>query len=360
MIPVTRPYFPSLQEYNGYLEGIWKRQWLTNNGPLVNELEIKISNYLQSCSFLFCGNGTIALQVAIKALDLKGEIITTPFSYVATSSTIVWEGCQPVFVDIDPETFNIDPKKIEEKITSATTAILATHVFGNPCDVYSIQKIAQKHNLKVIYDGAHAFGVKLKGESIFDYGDICTLSTHATKIFHTVEGGGMFTKSKTLMKKLSLMRNFGHSGPENFESLGINAKNSELHAAMGLVVLSKMDEIIERRKILSQYYDKNLEEFPVTKLKIDKNVTYNYSYYPILFEDPALMHRCILKLNRISIFPRRYFYPSLASLPYIKNPGNLPVTDYVTERILCLPLFYDLSKEEIDLICRVIYREYHA
>ncbi|SFT39755.1 dTDP-4-amino-4,6-dideoxygalactose transaminase [Algoriphagus locisalis] len=359
MIPVTRPFFPSFEKYQQYLEGVWKRQWLTNNGPLVNELEIKVAEFLDSNSFIFMGNGTIALQIAIKALGLKGEVITTPFSYVATSSTIVWEGCTPVFVDIDPNTYNINPSKIEEAITPQTSAILATHVFGNPCDTVAIDEIAKKYNLRVIYDGAHAFGVKYKGRSLMDYGDVTTLSTHATKIFHTVEGGGVFTNDVDLFKKISLMRNFGHSGPDMFSDLGINGKNSEVHAAMGLAVLPFMEKIFAKRKVLFEYYNKNLENFPVRGQVIDKNVSYNYSYFPILFDDPELMRRCIHKLNRASIFPRRYFYPSLASLPYVNNSKDLPITNFVTERILCLPLYHDLSVEEIDLVCRIMYREYN-
>jgi dTDP-4-amino-4,6-dideoxygalactose transaminase len=250
MIPVTKPYLPPFDEYQSYLEGIWKRQWLTNNGPLVHELETKITDYLGVTNFLYLGNGTVALQIAIKALELKGEIITTPFSYVATTSSIVWEGCKPVFVDIDSQTLNIDPSKIEEAITVNTSAILATHVYGNPCDVIKIGEIAKKHNLKVIYDGAHCFGVKFRGESIFEYGNISTVSFHATKLFHTIEGGGVFTRDKNLSKKMSFMRNFGHDGPEVYREVGINGKNSEFHAAMGLVNIKKIDEIIAKRKLL--------------------------------------------------------------------------------------------------------------
>jgi dTDP-4-amino-4,6-dideoxygalactose transaminase len=205
MIPVTKPFLPKAKEYDTYLQSIWERQWLTNNGPLVNEFELKLKNYLNVEHLLFVANGTVALQIAIKALELKGEIITTPFSFVATTSSIVWEGCTPVFTDIDPETFNIDPQKIEDAITTKTSAILATHVYGNPCDIDSIQEIANRHGLKVIYDAAHCFGTLYKGKSVFEYGDISTTSFHATKLVHSIEGGAVFTQNSELLKKMAFM-----------------------------------------------------------------------------------------------------------------------------------------------------------
>src|SRR5690606_11269120 len=213
MIPVTKPFLPPREEYDRYLEGIWKRNYLTNNGPLVNEFELRLKEYLEIKHLLYLSNGTIALQLAIKALDLKGEIITTPFSYVATTSSIVWEGCTPVFVDIESRSYNIDPTKIEHAVTSNTSAILATHCFGNPCKIDQIQEIADRHRLKVIYDAAHCFGTKYKGRSVFDFGDVSTTSFHSTKLFHTVEGGAVFTKDPELLKKMAYMRNFGHDGP---------------------------------------------------------------------------------------------------------------------------------------------------
>jgi dTDP-4-amino-4,6-dideoxygalactose transaminase len=237
MIPVTKPFLPPIDEYKEYIDGIYQRQWLTNNGPLVNELELKLKEHLNVSHLLYLGNGTIAIQIAIKALELKGEIITTPFSYVATTSSIAWENCKPVFVDIDKDTLNIDPSKIEAAINANTSAILATHVYGNPCDIDAIQRIANKHNLKVIYDAAHCFGTKYKGKSVFEYGDVSTTSFHATKLFHTTEGGAVITTNPELLKKMSYLRNFGHDGPEKFECVGINGKNSEFHAAMGLVNL---------------------------------------------------------------------------------------------------------------------------
>ena len=227
MILVTQPFLPPEEEYKKYISEIWERNWLTNMGPLASELEEKLKAHLGVEQLLFVTNGTIALQMAIKALELKGEIITTPFSFVATTSSIVWEGCTPVFVDIDKNTLNIDPNKIEAAINEKTSAILATHVYGNPCDVEAIETIAQKHNLKVIYDGAHAFGVKVNGKSIFEYGDISTCSLHATKLYHSTEGGLVICNDKKLVKKLRYIRNFGISGFDQFSELGINGKNSE-------------------------------------------------------------------------------------------------------------------------------------
>lgn len=353
MIPVTKPYLPPFSEYQEYLEGIWKRQWLTNNGPLVNELELKISEYLGVENFLFLGNGTIALQIAIKALDLKGEIITTPFSYVATTSSIVWEGCTPVFVDIDPNTLNIDAKKIEEAITERTSAILATHVYGNPCDVEEIQKIASRNKLKVIYDGAHSFGVTYKRKSLFEFGDISTVSFHATKLFHTVEGGGVFSSDHSLIQKMAYQRNFGHDGPEAFQGLGINGKNSEFHAAMGLTNLKVLPKIIQKRKELSKYYNERLADLNLSRPLQNSQVEYNYGYYPVIFPSEEQLMKCVKKLNRSEIYPRRYFYPSLDQLPYVHSKP-VPVTESISKRVLCLPLYYELSFEEVDLICRLI------
>lgn len=233
MIPVTKPFLPRVEEFENYVKSIWDRQWLTNNGPLVNDLELKLKQYLNLDYLLYVSNGTIALQMAIRALELKGEVITTPFSFVATTNSILWQGCKPVYVDIDPDTFNIDPNKIEAAITPKTSAILATHVYGNPCNIDAIQSIADKHGLKVIYDAAHCFGTKYKNRSVFEYGDISTTSFHATKLFHTIEGGAVFTKKPELLEKMAFMRNFGYSGPDTLALAGINAKNSEFHAASG-------------------------------------------------------------------------------------------------------------------------------
>lgn len=356
MIPVTKPFLPPIEEYEQYIRDVWKRNWLTNNGPLVNELELKLKEHLGLKHLLYVTNGTIAIQLAIKALGLKGKIITTPFSYVATTSSIVWEGCEPVFVDIDPATCNIDPKKIEAAITPDITGIVATHVYGNPCDVEAIDAIAKKRNLKVIYDGAHAFGVKYKGQSVLEYGDITTCSFHSTKLFHTVEGGAVVTKDPELLKSMVYLRNFGHDGPERFAALGINAKNSEFHAAMGLVNLKYVDQIIEKRKALCDQYDAFLKNLQAVKPLIAPDVTYNYAYYPLLFNSEELLLKAQEALTLHWIYPRRYFYPSLETLPYVEQRENCPVTTSVAKRALCLPLFDTLTREEVDMICRIILR----
>lgn len=356
MIPVTKPFLPSIIEYQKYLAGIWQRQWLTNMGPLASDLEIKLKEHLGLNHLLFVTNGTIALQMAIKALDLKGEIITTPFSFVATTSSIVWENCTPIFVDVDRDSLNIDATKIEASITENTTAILATHVYGNPCDVITIEKIAKKHSLKVIYDGAHAFGVKINGKSIFEYGDISTCSLHATKLYHSGEGGLVITKDREILKKLAYIRNFGFDGPEAFAELGINGKNSEFHAAMGLANYPHIDVIHEKRKKLTDLYNEKLKGLKAKQPIWYKEATLNYAYYPLVFENEELMLKCMEYLKLHEVFTRRYFYPSLANtLPYLEK-RSFEVTDDIAKKVLCLPLYFDLSLEEADLICRLLLR----
>jgi dTDP-4-amino-4,6-dideoxygalactose transaminase len=293
MINVTKPFLPPRDVYNKFLDGIWQRNWITNHGPLVNELELRLKEYLDVPHMLFLNNGTIALQVAIKAFELKGDIITTPFSYVATTSSIVWEGCRPVFVDIEADTFNIDPKRIEAAITPETSAILATHVFGNPCNVEAIQHVADKHGLKVIYDAAHCFATTYKGKSVFSFGDVSTTSFHATKLFHSGEGGAVFTPYPETLKKMAYLRNFGHETPVEFAMVGINGKNSELHAAMGLSVLPFMSDILKKREELSRYYDRVLANLRVGRQRISDSTRYNYSYYPVVFGTAELLQKSI-------------------------------------------------------------------
>lgn len=358
MIPVTKPFLPKPKEYDDYLQTIWERQWLTNNGPLVNEFELKLKTYLNVPHLLYVANGTVALQIAIKALGLKGEIITTPFSFVATTSSIVWEGCKPVYTDIDPETFNIDPEKIEAAITPKTSAILATHVYGNPCDIDAIQAIADKHNLKVIYDAAHCFGSKYKGKSVFEYGDISTTSFHATKLFHSIEGGAVFTTDPDLLKKMAFMRNFGHNGPEDYAELGINGKNCEFHAAMGLCNLKYADEILKRRKELYLFYLDRLKDLKASFPKHSLVADSNYAYFPVIFDTKELMLKCLSALEIDRIYCRRYFYPSLSSLPYV-DQTEVPICDSIVDRVMCLPLYHTLTFADLDLITRVILRIQH-
>jgi dTDP-4-amino-4,6-dideoxygalactose transaminase len=321
----------------------------------VNELELKLKEYLDVPHMLYLNNGTIALQIAIKALGLTGEIVTTPFSYVATTSSIVWEGCNPVFADIDPHTLNIDPKSIEKVITPNSTAILATHVYGNPCDIIEIEKIAKKHGLKVIYDAAHCFGTRFNGRSVFSYGDISTTSFHATKVFHTIEGGAVFTNDPELLKKMSYMRNFGHNGPEDFYGVGINGKNSEFHAAMGVVNLRHIDSILRKRESDSHLYNMRLANLKHSTIQITKNSDFNYAYYPIILSSESAVLNSIKEMNAHNIFPRRYFYPSLSGLIYVEKQET-PVSDDFSKRVICLPLFFDLDESEIDMICRILIR----
>ena len=353
MITVTKPYLPDLATYQAYIQAVFERRWLTNFGPLVNELEEKITDFT-GVPNLYLGNGTIAIRLAIKALGIKGDVITTPFSYVATTSSVLWEGCQPVFADILPDTCNIDPVSVEKCITPDTIAILATHVYGIPCDVESLERIAKKHGLKLIYDGAHAFGVRYKDKSLLAYGDITTCSYHATKLFHTVEGGGVFSTQPEIMKQAAYMRNFGHEGPEDFVCVGINAKNSEFHAAMGLSVLPDVNDIIRKRGQISSHYKEKLRGLPLTFPVIPEGTWYNYAYFPVFFPDEASLLRVKQALEGHYVSTRRYFYPSLNTLKYLTHKQSCPVAEDISLRVLCLPMYPDLKKEEVDLITNLI------
>ena len=353
MINVTKTFFPPIEEYQEQLQRIWKNQWLTNRGELVLELEEKLKNYLSVDHILITNNGTIPIQIALKLLGNGGEIITTPFSYVATSAAIVWEQCTPVFVDIHPEYLTIDETKIEAAITDKTTAILATHVFGNPCHVEAIEAIAKKYQLKVIYDAAHAFGVTYNGASIFEYGDVSTCSFHATKLFHTGEGGALFAKDEDLQHQLFYSHNFGHDGPLTFHGLGINGKISELQAAMGLTVLPHMETILAERKRVVDFYNQNLNLDKIQTLKIRENTQWNYSYFPVVFKDEATLLQVQKDLNAQNIFPRRYFYPSLNTIDYL-GKQKMPVSESIASRVLCLPLFKELTEMELIKILDVI------
>jgi len=355
MIPVTKPFLPPIEDYETLVKGIWQRQWLTNNGPLVNELELQLKQYLDVPHMLYLNNGTVALQLAIKALELKGQVITTPFSFIATTTSIIWETCKPVFVDIDPNTLNIDPAKLEAAITPETSAILATHVYGNPCDIDAIDAIAQKHNLKVIYDAAHCFGTKYKGKSVFAYGDVTATSFHATKLYHTIEGGAVFTQDPDLLKKIAYMRNFGFNGPEDFACVGINGKNSEFHAAMGLVNLKHIDKILAKRKEQFLLYEDLLKRADIRLQTIEKDTIYNYSYFPVILPSEAVLDKIMVEMNGNLIFPRRYFYPALHTLNFVDKYNCDQCLD-ISRRVLCLPMHYELTTEEIHYIIRVLIR----
>ena len=355
MINVTKTFFPPLEEYHAQLQRVWDNQWLTNRGALVQELETKLADYLtlQESKMILMNNGTIPIQIALKLLAKGGEVITTPFSYVATTSAIVWENCTPVFVDIHPENLTIDETKIEAAITDKTTCILATHVFGNPCNIEAIEAIAQKYKLKVIYDAAHCFGVTYQGKSIFEYGDISTCSFHATKLFHTGEGGALFTKDSELFHQCFYSHNFGHDGPLAFHGLGINGKISELQAAMGLSVLPYMPAILQARAAVVDLYDSLLDFDKVQKMKLREHTQWNYSYYPILFKEEATLLKVQKELNEAQIFPRRYFYPSLNTVPFVRQQ-KMDVSENLSSNIICLPLFVGIEKNIIKEIVKII------
>ena len=305
-INVTKTFLPPIEEYQYYLDQIWQSGQITNQGPLLLEFENNAKEHLGVNNFHFVANGTLALQIALKALDItEGEIITTPFSYVASTSAILWERCDPIFVDIEPDTFCIDTGKIEAAITSRTKAILAVHVFGHPCKIEKIYAIAKKQNLKVIYDGAHAFGVEYGGKSLLAYGDISTCSFHATKLFHTIEGGCVISNDTDVSGKVELIKRFGHTSDEHY-MLGINAKASEFQAAMGLCNLKYVEDIIKKRQKVSDLYDQLLGD-RFQKPTISKNIKYNYGYYPILLENEDHLQKVVDKLAKENIFPRRYF-----------------------------------------------------
>jgi dTDP-4-amino-4,6-dideoxygalactose transaminase len=346
MIPVIKPFLPPISEYMAQVQRAYDNEWLTNRGELVLELEVKLQNYLNSSAKpILMNNGTIPLQIALKLLGAGGEIITTPFSYVATTSTIVWEGCTPVFVDINAEKWTIDETKIEESITSKTTCILATHVFGNPCNVEEIERIAKKYGLYVIYDAAHCFGVNYKGKSIFDWGDISTCSFHATKIFHTGEGGAAFVNNKNIWDKVFYSHNFGHNGPTDFHGVGVNGKMSELQAAMGLSVLPYMGEILEIRKQNYLKYESNLSD-KFDFISIREETTWNYSYCQLVSKEIGEVEKIIDYLMKFEIGIRRYFYPSLNNLKYVSQI-KMENSDILAQNIFTLPNFFNLSNEEI-------------
>ena len=357
MITVTKSFLPPIEEYMSFVQRAYNNEWLTNRGDLVKELEQKLSDYLElEDSKIICmNNGTIPLQIALKLLGNGGEVITTPFSYVATTASIVWENCTPVFVDINPEYLTIDEAKIEAAITEKTTCILATHVFGNPCNIEEIERIAKKHNIKVIYDAAHCFGVKYKGKSIFEYGDVSTCSFHATKLFHTGEGGAFFTKNNKLFDNAFLGHSFGHKGDEYF-SLGINAKMSELSAAMGLSVLKYIEFILNERRKVVNFYLENLNFIKLNLLKFKESYNWNYSYFPVIFNTERELIKVYVELEKNEIFGRRYFYPSLNTLNeklgfgYIKTP----ISEDISSRILCLPIYGGLEEKEIVRIVEII------
>jgi len=362
MIFVTRTKLPPIHRYYKYLRQIWASNWVTNNGQLVQELELKLRDYLKVYNLSLVTNATIALQMAIKSLKIEGEVITTPFTFAASTNVILWEKMKPVFADIDPETFNIDPKDIEKKITKDTRAILAVHVYGNPCDVERIEEIAQKHNLKVIYDAAHAFGVEYKNSSILNYGDVSVLSFHATKVFNTIEGGALVSPNQELDAKFRLLRNFGIVNEEKVIHPGINAKMNEFQAAMGLCNLQTINRDIRARDKMYHLYISGLSKIKGLKFQRLTASRYNYSYMPVIFRDKK--HRDLIydRLKENGIHARKYFYPLTSSLDYFSqsertsHQNSLPVAVSIADRVLCIPLFSELTveivKKVVDLIAK--------
>ena len=353
MIPVTRTYLPNKEKLKVYIDQIYDSGWLTNRGNLLLELERRLSAYLGVKHLILVANGSLALQVAYKALNLTGEVITTPFSFAATTNTLVWEGLSPVFADINPYSFNLNPTNIEPLINSKTTAIVPVHVFGNPCEVEAIQAIANKHNLKVIYDSAHAFGSQYKGQSVLNYGDISTLSFHATKLFHTIEGGAVITNDDELATKIRLLINFGITGPTSIESVGTNAKMNEFEAAMGLCVLDEIETINAGRKQVWQTYQKSLQD-KVDFQQWSEHSKNNHAYAPVLFKNETELLKVEARLQENDVIPRRYFYPSLDTLDYLESKQICKYARDISSRVLCLPMFPNLEKDSQDKICEIL------
>ena len=353
MINITKTYLPNKEKYQKYVSEIFESGQVTNNGKLLKKLEDRLASHLGVKNIVLVSNGTTALEVAYRALDIKNEAITTPFSFIATTSSLVTNGLKPIFADINSATLNIDSENVKKSITNNTSAIVAVHVFGNGCDVEEIDKIAKENSLKVIYDAAHAFDVKYKGQSILNYGDISTLSFHATKLFHTIEGGALIINDDSLVQKVRYLINFGIKDQENIPELGINAKMNEFEAAMGLCVLDDIEKIKETRRELYEIYQKELKG--IVKLQVqNKHSTLNYSYFPIVLKNEEEMLKIKKILNTKNIFPRRYFYPSLDTLSYIKPKQFMSNSRNISTRILCLPLYPGLKNDSQMQIIQII------
>jgi dTDP-4-amino-4,6-dideoxygalactose transaminase len=355
MINVTKTYLPSREKYKEYVDEIYASGWITNNGIMVQRLEKRLAEYLGVKNIVLVANGTLALEIAYRTLDIKGSVITTPFSFVATTSSLVTNGLNPIFADIDAQTLCINPNNIESLITPNTSAILPVHIFGNTCEVEAIDDIAKRHNLKVIYDAAQAFGIEYKGDSLLKYGDISTLSFHATKIFHTIEGGALIINDDHLVKKARYLMNFGIKNAESIPELGINAKMNEFEAAMGLCMLDEMDNVLKRRKEVYRYYKEALKNI-VSIPHVDRYGTKNYSYFPIVLRDEVERLTLQKALNSEDIYPRRYFYPSLDTLNYINPKQFMPISRDISTRVLALPIYPDIQRDIQEKIIEVIIK----
>ena len=363
LITVTSPLLPSLDEFIPMLKDIWDRKWLTNNGYYHKELEKALAEYLGVEHLSLFTNGTLPLITALQAMKITGEVITTPYSFVATTHSIWWNGLKPVFVDVDEETGNINPEKIEAAITPHTTAIMPVHVYGTPCNMDRIQEIADIYGLKVIYDAAHAFGVKKDGKSVLKWGDMSTLSFHATKVYNTVEGGALICHDAATKKRIDFLKNFGFADETTVVAPGINSKMDEIRAAYGLLNLKQVDDAIAKRKATAERYRAALKDVPgIRMLKDIEGVRHNYAYFPIFIDEKAYgMSRDALydKLKEYNIFGRRYFYPLISTFSAYKgldsaNPKNLPVAHKLADQVLCLPMFAGMDSESTNRVIEVV------
>lgn len=353
MINVTKSYLGNIDKFKAYVDSIYASHWLTNHGPLCCELEERLKDYLGVRHIILTNNGTLALQVAYRALGLSGSAVTTPFSFVATSSSLHWEGIRPIFADIDPHTWNIDPAQIESSLQEDTSAIVATHVFGNPCAVQAIDSVARRNNLKVVYDGAHAFAVKQAGQSVLNWGDASTLSFHATKLFHTIEGGAIVTNDDEVATRIRLLCNFGITGVDRIEGLGTNAKLNEFSAAMGLCVLDDIQSILDQRAEIGHYYESRLGNYlDLQQQQADSQI--NYSYFPVGLRDQQHVLEMRNLLQAQGINPRRYFYPSLDTLEYLQPQAVQPLSRSLSQRVLCLPIYPGLARETQDQVIETL------
>ncbi len=362
IITVTSPLLPDLKEFEKYLEDIWQRKWLTNNGHYHQELEKALADYLGVKYISLFTNGTLPLITALQALRITGEVITTPYSFVATTHSIWWNGLKPVFVDVEEETGNIDPEKIEAAITPHTTAIMPVHVYGTPCNMARIQEIADIYGLKVIYDAAHAFGVTVNGKSVLENGDMSTLSFHATKVYTTVEGGALICRDEATKKRIDYLKNFGFANEVTVVAPGINSKMDEIRAAYGLLNLKQVDSAIAQRKHIAELYRKALSGITGIRLLSDvEGVRHNYSYFPIFVTEEYGMSRDALyeKLKANNILGRRYFYPLISEFPMYRglesaNPMNLPIATKLAQKVICLPIYAGLLDADVERIISLI------
>ena len=362
IIPVTRPQMPPLDEFIPYLRKIWDNQWLTNNGPYHQQLEAELASFLGVKHVSLFANGTIALVTALQALGIKGEVITTPYSFVATTHALSWNNLKPVFANIDPTTFNLDPDKAEAAITSRTSAILPVHCYGRPCDVERFEKIGKKYKIKIIYDAAHAFGVSHKGKSLVRFGDLSVLSFHATKVFNTFEGGAIVSPDAKTKAYIDRLKNFGYVDEVTVTNVGINGKMNEVQAAFGLLQLQHFVKAVHQRKQIDARYRKIISRIEgITCPPPVGEASYNYAYFPILVGNNYRLSREKLyqSLRQQGIFARRYFYPLISSFPMYRglssaSPKNIPVAANLSERVLCLPIYPDLTEEEQNRVINTI------